>query len=69
MKVQAENALNYLIERRDFWAQQNLDYPEIDEETFENERKPSWQNSMKKCIKRRHHTPAKLDGQTKNPYG
>ena len=69
VKVQAENALNYLIERRDFWAQQNPDYPEIDEETFENERKHSWQTSMKKCIKRRHHTPTKLEGQLKNPYG
>ncbi len=25
---QAEEALNFLIERRDFWAQQNPDYPE-----------------------------------------
>ena len=69
VKVQAENALNYLIERRDFWSQQNPDYPEIVEDIFENERKPSWKTSMKRSIKRRHYMPTKLEGLDSNPYG
>ena len=47
---QAQEALNFLIERRDFWAQQNPDYPEIPEMVPETE-KPSWKHMVAKSIK------------------
>ena len=51
---QTENALNYLIERRDFWSQQNPDYPDITNDFYENERKPSWKTSLKKTMRKRN---------------
>ena len=46
---QALEALNFLIERRDFWAQQNPDYPEIPETGPEPE-KPTWKQMVAKSI-------------------
>ena len=66
---QTENALNYLIERRDFWSQQNPDYPDITNDFYENERKPSWKTSLKKTMRKRNHIPSQLELQNKHPYG
>ena len=68
IKKEAQGALNYLIERRDFWAQQNPDYPEIPEEVITE--KPTWKLGMQRMLKRRNHE--KQVGQSVNmfsPYG
>ena len=62
VKSQAQEALDYLIERRDFWAQQNPEYPDLQEEELYSKEKPSWRSVMAKCMKRRHH-----GADTKNP--
>lgn len=70
VKKEAENALNYLIERREFWAQQNPDYPELTPEMFEEDKKASWRTSMKKTNKRRtFETDSKIEKVEANPYG
>lgn len=69
VKKEAENALNYLIERREFWAQQNPDYPELTPEMFEEDKK-SWRSSMKKTNKRRtFESDSKMEKVEANPYG
>lgn len=69
VKREAENALNYLIERREFWAQQNPDYPELTaEELEEDSSKSSWKLSAKKTMKRMKHETGQKSVET-NPYG
>ena len=70
LQTEAEGALNYLIERRDFWAQQNPDYPDIAEEDVKE--KLSWKTSMLKCMKRRRHEQSALNQAwdlSGTPYG
>ena len=75
VKNEAENALSYLVERREFWAQQNPDYPGIGDDFYLPERRPSWRSSMKRCIRRRHHEAKPIleknvkNFGSKNPYG
>ena len=49
---QAEEALNYLIERREFWAQQQPEQPEFPEEINDIQKKPSWNTMVNKVDKR-----------------
>ena len=76
VKNEAENALTYLIERREFWAQQNPDYPVAGDDFYQPERRPSWRTSMKRSMtRRRHESKSKpkvtqaLGSKNKNPYG
>ena len=48
--AQAEEALNFLIERRDFWAQQNPDYPEVVDEPDEP---ATWKSMVAKAIQQK----------------
>ena len=51
-RFQAQEALNFLIERRDFWAQQNPDYPE-DPMTDEPVEPTSWKSMVARTIQQK----------------
>ena len=50
-KYQAEEALNYLKERKEFWAQQQPEQPEFPEEIGNLQHKSSWSTMAKKAEK------------------